>query len=368
LRDNALLPDDAALLQRLCGGYDDVVLRESNRCDSAPDRVHKLIGEPGGGDELQLYRLASKVAPDAVPPFIDAFAVYYQHELTAYKLREFDPHSVLVTAAGKPIDWRRLRVGEERVMRFVEQLFESLAQLHAVGIVHNDIKPANFVEYDGRLRLIDFGHAQLAVSADGRAEARRVLGTEGYQPHEMFEAYLRNYRGDTEPYYCASWAGDMFAAGRALCALIPAVDDELLQHDFDDLVDWLCMCVPIRRPRAAVALQRWREVMQVSVAHTAIPEKSLSLNARSLFSRQRRAKPRRLWRARRRQRRRSTRRRRQTRRRRTTLASRRHRQRHRRRSPISPTHLATDSSRRTACFPRSNIHPHLSIYLFAAVL
>jgi serine/threonine-protein kinase len=90
------------------------------------------------------------------------------------------------------------------------QLLEALASLHASGIVHADVKPANLLAaHDGSLKLADFGLA-------GRAgEARAAHGTPRYMaPERMRGAAL-------DP------AGDVFSAGAVLFELVtgrPAFD------------------------------------------------------------------------------------------------------------------------------------------------
>jgi serine/threonine-protein kinase len=83
------------------------------------------------------------------------------------------------------------------------QLLEALASLHASGIVHADVKPANLLAaHDGSLKLADFGLA-------GRAgEARAAHGTPRYMaPERMRGAAL-------DP------ASDVFSAGAILYELV----------------------------------------------------------------------------------------------------------------------------------------------------
>ena len=56
------------------------------------------------------------------------------------------------------------------------QLLEGLASLHAAGMVHRDVKPANCLFVDGKLKLADFG----LLTAAGPQVSR--VGTEKYMP------------------------------------------------------------------------------------------------------------------------------------------------------------------------------------------
>lgn len=58
-------------------------------------------------------------------------------------------------------------------------IFESLAYLHAQGVVHGDVKPANvFLEQDGRTVLLDFNVAQV-LGRSGATGANVVQGLPG---------------------------------------------------------------------------------------------------------------------------------------------------------------------------------------------
>jgi len=64
----------------------------------------------------------------------------------------------------------------------IVQAARTLAAVHAQGIVHRDIKPSNLV-YDGdrRIRIVDFGIAQLARLGDQRLTSTHdVVGSLGY--------------------------------------------------------------------------------------------------------------------------------------------------------------------------------------------
>jgi serine/threonine protein kinase len=71
------------------------------------------------------------------------------------------------------------------VRRLGAQLAEALAYVHAAGIVHRDVKPANVLLGDGgRPRLADFGIAR-AVDATGATADGCVVGTAAYLAPEQ---------------------------------------------------------------------------------------------------------------------------------------------------------------------------------------
>ncbi len=78
-----------------------------------------------------------------------------------------------------------------QAVTIVHQACLGLAEAHAMGIVHRDVKPENvFVETDGQIKMLDFG---LARSFDGTpvvgvnaTEAHLVVGTPHYsQPEQL---------------------------------------------------------------------------------------------------------------------------------------------------------------------------------------
>ncbi len=76
-------------------------------------------------------------------------------------------------------------VGE--VLEIASQLLDVLAQAHDRGIVHRDIKPENvFLTHDGRVRLLDFGIAQVGSAQQRRAvKPGTTLGTPAFMPPEQ---------------------------------------------------------------------------------------------------------------------------------------------------------------------------------------
>ncbi|MGN0939069.1 MAG: protein kinase, partial [Selenomonas sp.] len=82
---------------------------------------------------------------------------------------------------------------EAEARSLLAQAAAGLAALHALGIVHRDIKPAHLIVQPGgsgasgslgSVRLIDFDAAR--VVAAGAAHDTHRLGTEGYAPPEQF--------------------------------------------------------------------------------------------------------------------------------------------------------------------------------------
>jgi len=133
------------------------------------------------------------------------------------------------------------------VARLVEQVLLALGAVHAAGLVHRDVKPANLLlEATGsgppHVRLADFGVA--AATTDRRfTTTPGAIGTDGYMAPEQFHG------APPEP------SQDLYAVGRVAWQLAtgvpPARQDRIPSHPLRPLLERLLVSDPEQRPRSA---------------------------------------------------------------------------------------------------------------------
>ena len=110
-----------------------------------------------------------------------------------------DGHTFIVMAYYEgPTLKQKLREGPLSVgaaVEFAAQIAEGLAAVHARGVVHRDIKPSNVLVTEHGVRILDFGLATLAESAELTREGA-VLGTPAYMSPEQTRGEAVDARSD----------------------------------------------------------------------------------------------------------------------------------------------------------------------------
>ncbi len=106
---------------------------------------------------------------------------------------------------GTTLDVRLARgtLSSKEVINLGGQLMQGLTAAHEQGIVHRDLKPANLrLTPDGRLKILDFGLAQLAPHASESGmtatltDSQQVTGTLPYMAPEQLRGEPTDSRGD----------------------------------------------------------------------------------------------------------------------------------------------------------------------------
>jgi len=108
-----------------------------------------------------------------------------------------DPLSRLIRRGPRnPFNPARGHLQIDLAWRYFSQLLGALAAVHALGILHRDVKPANvLVRPDGVVKLTDFGIARLPESG-GRNTGGMIPGTGAYMAPEQVRGDALDARAD----------------------------------------------------------------------------------------------------------------------------------------------------------------------------
>jgi eukaryotic-like serine/threonine-protein kinase len=126
-----------------------------------------------------------------------------------------------------PISWRE-------AAQITADVCEGLAAAHAKGIIHRDLKPENiFLTREGRVKILDFGLAKVAVEAEATdkttprlTEPGAVVGTVGYISPEQLAGEPATARSDLFSIGCVfyeSLVGSPAFPGRTAAEIITAI-------------------------------------------------------------------------------------------------------------------------------------------------
>jgi len=187
-------------------------------------RIVEQIGAGGMGvvyrahDESLDRDVAIKVLHEAVAQDADRLSRFEREAKAVAKLNHpnilaihgFGTDQGVTYAVTELLDGQDLRpsiphagMPWQKVVEIGAAIADGLAAAHGKGIVHRDLKPDNvFITSDGRVKILDFGLAQVKVPVD------TVMGTMGYMSPEQL-------RGET-----ADARSDIFALGCVLYEML----------------------------------------------------------------------------------------------------------------------------------------------------
>ena len=112
------------------------------------------------------------------------------------RLASGEPFIVMELLEGETLGDRMKRVARMpalEVVSFVLQACDGLAEAHAAGVIHRDLKPQNLfickkLDDTESIKLIDFGISKARESATTLTHDADVIGTPAYMAPEQFEA------------------------------------------------------------------------------------------------------------------------------------------------------------------------------------
>ncbi|WP_407741587.1 serine/threonine-protein kinase [Hyalangium sp.] len=150
------------------------------------------------------------------------------------------PFLVMQWVEGEPLyEHARLHPpAPERVRRWLAQLAQALATLHAQGAIHRDLKGANVLvrRSDDRAMLMDFGTG-LYPGAEALTPAMGFPGTPLYRSPQSWLFEIQ-FHGDTSALYRPSAADDLYSLGVTACRLLTGEYPELAEPFRDEHGTW----------------------------------------------------------------------------------------------------------------------------------
>ena len=185
-------------------------------------KVALKILPPGDADDdarSRFLREAKALARVEHPNVVRVFASGEDGETAWMALEVVDGEPLSSLASGEPLD-------EETSCALMAQVARGLAAVHAVGVVHRDVKPENLlVDNDAVVKIVDFGVALLADPGSGGFTTRKgvVVGT----PHFMSPEQARGATVDAR--------SDAWAVGATLYSLLTARPPFYGDNDEPDL-------------------------------------------------------------------------------------------------------------------------------------
>lgn len=148
-------------------------------------------------------------------------------------------------------------LSEQQARQLITPIFDALEAVHAEGIVHRDVKPANIMLCrDGTVKLIDFGSARQIGSSTMSAYV-----SNGYAPPEQYDEHSRQ----------GAWT-DVYALSAVLYRMLTGRDPQpspvRVLHDHMQLPDHLsAACAEaVKRGLALSYADRWQSVSEMRAA------------------------------------------------------------------------------------------------------
>lgn len=183
-----------------------VVYQATNVLEPGKTIALKVIREEHAGDATQRQRFVNEgqIIDSIKHPNIVTVFDRGEHNQRLYIAMEYLAGRTLAEIIGDTAS-RGEALPERRCLRFMGQLADAVTSIHAMGIVHRDIKPNNVVVTgsegaEERLKLLDFGTAKLDTMTTLTA-AGELIGTVSYLAPERIR--------HSEP----TAAGDVFSLG-----------------------------------------------------------------------------------------------------------------------------------------------------------
>ena len=171
---------------------------------------------------------------------------------------------------GESLSERLKRTGqplsETEVLKILHQVLDALAIVHAKGLYHLDLKPANIMmDQTGCALLIDFGASKQMSAGNGESVSTTsaLAFTPGYAPLEQTEQNMKNFGPWTDLYALGATLYKLLtnqtppSASEILMARNPLVFPADVSQHMRDLIAWMMKPRIDERPQSVAEVKRF---------------------------------------------------------------------------------------------------------------
>jgi len=173
------------------GGMGEVYLAEDTKLErnvALKFLLHAHVREPKL--QMRFKREAKALAALNHPNIVTVYGIGDYKE-TKYIAMEYVNGTTLRTI----IKHGELQIA--RILEIISEICKGLSKAHEVNIIHRDIKPENIIiDYEGRIRILDFGLAKVPGVTDLTTEGV-APGTICYMSPEQLQGHEVDFRTDT---------------------------------------------------------------------------------------------------------------------------------------------------------------------------
>ena len=184
------------------GGYGTVFLARHRELDR-PVALKLLHSDVlADGEAVERFLTEARITASLAHPHIVVLLDHGIDEGVPWIAYEYLPSTNLRAAMEGPVEWRR-------ALALSAQIVGALAEAHAKGVLHRDVKPENvLLVEDGSCKVADFGTAKVSAGSNVITQEGLVLGTPAYLAPELISG---------QP---ATPQSDIYAAGVVLYELL----------------------------------------------------------------------------------------------------------------------------------------------------
>ena len=192
-------------------GLMSTVYKAKDKSWIAPDRIVALkVTHPASmtppHDSKREARLLSECHHAAVVPLLETFSDTGGRFIMAFPFLRHDLENLLRTGC----------LGSKQKQLVFQGMFDALAHVHSLGIIHRDVKPSNILlkSLNGPVYLADFGIAWSPRDAASEPTASKItdVGTTSYRPPELLFGH-RSYDASLDMWAAGCVVGEMERQG-----------------------------------------------------------------------------------------------------------------------------------------------------------